>query len=154
MGAALQCGAPLRHVTGAARVAAEGAASLDFWRGGGGAGPMSATETKSAQLAHELAPYRAYTRRVLDSLVCEILVMLLVLIYAVRDARAIAPATAAPYAAHRTPPSVPGHSPHPLRYRPPYGLRVVLSSPLALAGDHFRGPRGVGDEGARRRGRV
>ena len=48
---------------------------------------MSATETKSAQLAHELAPYRAYTRRVLDSLVCEILVMLLVLIYAVRAAR-------------------------------------------------------------------
>ena len=58
-GATLQGGAPLRHVTGAARVAAEGAASLDFRRGGGGAGPMSATETKSAQLAHELAPYRA-----------------------------------------------------------------------------------------------
>ena len=72
---------------------------------------MSATETKSAQLAHELAPYRAYTRRVLDSLVCEILVMLLVLIYAVRAARAHAPAMAAPHTAHRTPPSVPGHSP-------------------------------------------
>ena len=47
----------------------------------------------------------------LDSLVSEILVMLLVLIYAVRAARAHAPAMAVPYAAHRTLPSVPGHSP-------------------------------------------